>query len=751
MVAAGDRLGGHLLVEPIGARGATVVWMARSAAGEQVMLDVTPMAAEHAGAVAERLRTHLLRAGAGTHENLLRVLDAGVEKGCRYVVSEYASGIFLSELIATGRHLDLGMSVGVAGAVARQIARALGVVHDLFGGEGRHRHHELSPATVYVCESGIVKVAELLADDDSQDLLTTASHDRSHGAGYVSPEVATSGRGDERSDLFALGVVLWEMLAGRPLFHRESDLATLQAVQSADVPSLPSHVPARLSAVTMRCLARDPNERYSAASLLEAALEAATVDQPDADPLGVSSHVADVLAARPRDPKRRTFALSDASQTGAPRKSASSASSARTLAPIAPSGAATAHAKPDPFFDVDRDGGGITNPRFEVLGRLGSGGMGEVYRVRDNELSEVVALKLIPAHSASEIHSLERLKREVRLARRIASEHVCRIFDLVDLGDGARGLTMALVNGTTLAELMKTRLSVDYVRFARWGADIADGLGAAHAVDIIHRDLKPENVMIDSEDRAVILDFGIARSQADPTEVDGKLTQAGIIMGTPLYMSPEQLANRELDGRSDLYALGLLIAELITGEVPLPGDNYADILDKRVVRASEYRYRIQEIDPGVPTELADIIDALLLPAASDRPADAADARRRFERFAEAKPADTTPSVSAAPVEIPRTSTPSVAEVFAPSPKRSRGEQKWFGMLAVLGVLAMVLIVWLVQEPKPSGAKTLPPPDRVPALEDAGTAADAGAPPDAGFKDAGAARVRPPPPPIVEEM
>ena len=228
---------------------------------------------------------------------------------------------------------------------------------------------------------------------------------------------------------------------------------------------------------------------------------------------------------------------------------------------------------------------------------------------------------MLPRSGPVEANSLDRLRREVRLARRIASDHVCRIFDIVDVGDGARGLTMAVVDGTTLSELIKSGLPLDYGRFAKWGAQIASGLAAAHQLEIVHRDLKPENVMIRIEDdRAVILDFGIARLQSDSDEQDPRLTQRGIIMGTPMYMSPEQLGNGSLDGRSDLYALGLILAELITGRVPRSGRNYNELLKRRAFEPEAYDLR--GVDPNVPDGLAEVINHLLASAADERPASA---------------------------------------------------------------------------------------------------------------------------------
>ncbi|MCA9556275.1 MAG: serine/threonine protein kinase, partial [Myxococcales bacterium] len=379
------------------------------------------------------------------------------------------------------------------------------------------------------------------------------------------------------------------------------------------------------------------------------------------------------------------------------------------------------------------------------LGKLGEGAMGEVYKVRDLELDEVVALKRIPRSLGSEAN-LERLRREVRLARRIASAHVCRIFDIVDLGEGERGLTMEVIDGMTLAEHLEAGLSVDYQRFARWGAQVADGLAAAHQLNIVHRDLKPENIMIRrADDQALLLDFGIARPP-DDAPVDTRLTQAGMIMGTPLYMSPEQLANAPLDARSDLYSLGLILAELITGQVPHQGRTYHEILHLRVRLTDPYLLR--DVDPGAPAGLADVVDHLLKQAPADRPEDAEQVKLRLRAWLEGRPS-TLPAP--APAEAPREAAMTSADAATVA---VRSERPWWVAIALLIVVVAGLVASLVnQGPRPRTGS--PDPDRQAAerlpVVDAGVSPEVTPvpAPDAGFSaDAGAKKVWIPP---AEEM
>jgi serine/threonine protein kinase/Tfp pilus assembly protein PilF len=212
--------------------------------------------------------------------------------------------------------------------------------------------------------------------------------------------------------------------------------------------------------------------------------------------------------------------------------------------------------------------------RYEILEELGKGGMGEVYRVKDKKLNEEMALKVLKPEIAADKATIERFKNELKLARKIAHRNVCKMYDLNEEKD-IPYITMEFVKGEDLKSLIqkKGRLSMDDT--LKIAQQICEGLAEAHDLGIVHRDLKPQNIMIDRRDIAKIMDFGIARS----TEAPG-VTQTGVIMGTPDYMSPEQVEGEKIDQRSDLYSFGVILFEMTTGRPPFPGESALSVILK---------------------------------------------------------------------------------------------------------------------------------------------------------------------------
>ena len=239
----------------------------------------------------------------------------------------------------------------------------------------------------------------------------------------------------------------------------------------------------------------------------------------------------------------------------APRKAPSASSSARNPRATPASSPLT---RSDPIGGERFTPGQIIAERYRVVALAGRGGMGEVYRAEDLKLSQVVAIKFLPETLSRDAAALARFHAEVRTARQVSHPNVCRVFDIGD-ADGALFLTMEYVDGEDLASVVRRigRLSPDKaMEIAR---QLCAGLAAAHERAVIHRDLKPANVMLDGAGKIRITDFGLA-------SVAASIQGADVRAGTPAYMAPEQLVGREVTAKSDLYSLGLILYEILTGK-----------------------------------------------------------------------------------------------------------------------------------------------------------------------------------------
>jgi len=236
--------------------------------------------------------------------------------------------------------------------------------------------------------------------------------------------------------------------------------------------------------------------------------------------------------------------------------------------------------------------------RYEIIEELGKGGMGKVYRVEDKKIKEEVALKLIKPEIASDKKTIERFSNELKMARKIAHRNVGRMYHLSE-HEGTHYITMEYVPGEDLKSFIRRSKQLSIGKAISMTKQVSEGLAEAHRLGVIHRDLKPSNIMIDREGNARIMDFGIARS------ITGKgITGAGVIIGTPEYMSPEQVEGKEVDQRSDIYSLGVILYEMVTGRVPFEGDTPLSIAVKH---KTEPPPNPKEVNAQIPDDLSRMI------------------------------------------------------------------------------------------------------------------------------------------------
>ncbi|MGB3863188.1 MAG: serine/threonine-protein kinase, partial [Candidatus Aminicenantaceae bacterium] len=236
--------------------------------------------------------------------------------------------------------------------------------------------------------------------------------------------------------------------------------------------------------------------------------------------------------------------------------------------------------------------------RYQIIEELGKGGMGKVYKADDIELREKVALKLIKPEISSDKNTVERFQNELKFARKIVHKNVGRMYDL-GKEEGSYYITMEYVEGQDLKGLIRQSGQLAIGTTISIAKQICEGLVEAHRLGVVHRDLKPSNIMIDKDGQARIMDFGIARS------LKGKgITGAGVMIGTPEYMSPEQVEGKDVDQRSDIYSLGTILFEMVAGRVPFEGDTPFTV---GVKHKSEIPVDPREINAQVPEDLSLII------------------------------------------------------------------------------------------------------------------------------------------------
>jgi serine/threonine-protein kinase len=343
--------------------------------------------------------------------------------------------------------------------------------------------------------------------------------------------------------------------------------------------------------------------------------------------------------------------------------------------------------------------GRVLDGKYEIIERLGGGGMGTVYRARRVHIGDEVAVKVLRAEFVLEADAVERFRREARSAAMIRHANVVAIHDLSE----ARGLdapayiVMELVRGNSLRELLQREGRLAPERAVALMRDICAGVGVAHRIGLVHRDLKPDNVIVappdDTNERetAKVVDFGLAHAR--DMAADLRLTQTGTVLGTPYYMSPEQCRGDELDARADVYSLGAMCYEMLAGSPPFTAHSLAGLIAKHLSDAPP------ALPPqlGVPPALEAVCRRALAKNPNDRPADATVLNREIQAALMPPTVAYVPSAEAArsastPAE---SSVPAAPSFNAPLPQTHRG--KWIAaalLLSVLGVFITGAAIYL---------------------------------------------------------
>jgi eukaryotic-like serine/threonine-protein kinase len=598
-----------------------------------------------------------------THPGVAQILEAATdEDGEPYVVVEYVEGRSLGEVRTRAAQLGFRIAWPDAVAIAAAAAEALGHVHERTCAAGKPLgivHRDLSPQNIMVGYGGDLKVIDFGTARAQNRRCHTISGVVFAKPGYVAPEVANGISGDFRVDLYALGIMFWELLAGRRFLQGDPNehLAGV-AKGTLKPPAIAALVgaPIELDHVIARLVAHDRDARYAGtqravSDLMKLLARAPSLPNGER---GVRVRIHQLMyRLYPAEPARSRAEWSNLlknaravreSEEREPRSEAPAVSGAQP--PSAPSEPRSAvPAAPDPKGGVFRhDPDALPGTRYRILRTIGEGATGIVYEALHLDLMRPVALKVLSAEHASSSKDATSFRREARAIARLSHPNLVMIHDFGQASDGRLYCAMELVDGEMLDRRLARQGALDWREAVAIGIASCRGLEAAHAAGVFHRDLKPANILLpsspsrvairagsDPAPRVKLLDFGIARAQGDaPEGVPSRLRSDFRITGTPEYMAPEQAGSASVDGRADIYALACVLYELCTGRLPFVAGSAVGIVELKSRGAPEpMRQRVPQ--RGLPAQLDRVLLKAMSPKPSDRFATVFDFRRELER------------------------------------------------------------------------------------------------------------------------
>ena len=600
------------------------------------------------------------------HSGVAQVLEAATHEptGDPYVVMEYVEGRSLGNVRRRIADVGLRLRWQEAVAIGALVTEALAYIHERKDASGRPLsivHRDLSPHNVMVGYGGEVKIIDFGTARGQNRRCHTVAGVVFAKPGYVAPEVANGDSGDFRVDLYAAGIMIWELCAGRRFLQGDAKEHTAKvAAGNLSLPPIANLVgaPSALDRVIAGLTAFDRDDRFESTRVATAKLAALLSEAP---PLpngerGTRARVAQLMynlyPAQPGRTRRDVARLI---------KSARKAPEVKAWEPPP---------EPEPEPVVEEDDARLIGTRYRIRREIGRGASSIVYEGEHIDLGRRVAIKVLDAdHTCSREFAL-RFRREARALSRLHHPGLVRVFDFGQAPDGRLFCVMELLEGRTLREELEREDAMPWKRALRIARRVCLALAVAHRHDLVHRDIKPENLFITSGDQVKILDFGLARSIQElgdkSGDQDGDLGSM-TLFGTPEYMAPEQIASGRVDHRADIYALGCVLYEMLTSRLPFVETSSVRVLDAKL--------------KGSPESPRDRAPNRRIPRSVSRLTSRALARHASRRFTSAK-------------EMAETICEALDE-----PTRGRARRRAAGAAVLAAVMGFALVL-IVQQARP---------------------------------------------------
>ncbi|HET9212755.1 MAG TPA: protein kinase [Thermoanaerobaculia bacterium] len=556
----GSTISRYRVLERLGGGGAGVVYKAEDVKLERLV--ALKFLSTYRSASEADTRRFLREARASSqvdHPNICTVYEVDeTEDGRLFIAMAFCEGETLKRKIERGP-LPLPEAVRIAAQIASGLAaaHAKGIVH-----------RDVKPANVIVSPDGRVKIVDFGIAKLADQSRLTRDGTAVGTAGYMAPEQIRGEEIDPRTDIWALGVVLYEMATGRTPFPGDNDHERIRGILTREpepMASLRSAVPPELARIVARALAKRAGDRYPS---MEAMRE---------DLLALAGRLGDPLPAETLDPTLREI-------------------------PSHPSAGSSVLGDADHLV-------GRTLAHYRVLEFTGGGGMGVVYKAEDLRLARTVALKFLPPELTRDPEAKSRFLQEARSASVLDHPNICTIHEVGETDDGRLYLAMPYYDGETLRRRIE-RAPIPIDEAIDLAEQIARGLAKAHRGGIVHRDIKPANIMVTADGVVKVLDFGLAKLVGAAA-----ITRTGSSVGTPAYMSPEQARGEDVDHRTDLWSFGIVLYEMVAGRRPFRGEHDQAVLYGILNEAPK---PLTEVRSEVPPELERIVEGLLAKNPADR-------------------------------------------------------------------------------------------------------------------------------------